>query len=72
MQGKVKFVRDQKNRSESSHLVEVNKSQRLLEMIKKAERESPIGHTLDQAKESIWMEIINSMNDIWSCIQIIF
>lgn len=34
--------------------------------------DTSIGHTLAQAKETIWMNIIDFMNDIWPSIQIIF
>ena len=72
LHGQVKALQDQKTKSEASHLAEAHKSQRPLERIQKAERESAICQILAQDKESIWMDIINSINDIWSCIQIIF
>ena len=31
-----------------------------------------MAHTLAQAKEKIWMNILDSMNEIWPSIQIIF
>jgi len=53
-------------------LVEVQKSQKLLERLQKVEKDTTIGQTLAQAKEAIWMDILNSMNEIWPCNQIIF
>ena len=44
----------------------------MIERLQKLERESTIGQTLAQAKEIIWADIINSINEIWPCIQIIF
>jgi len=31
-----------------------------------------IGQTLAEAKETVWMDILDSMNGIWPCTQIIF
>ena len=40
--------------------------------MQKSERESSIGNTLGQVKEIVWIDIIESINEIWSCIHIIF
>jgi len=36
------------------------------------EMDTSIGWTLTQAKETIWMSVLDSMNDIWPSMQIIF
>lgn len=36
------------------------------------EKDASIGQTLAQAKETIWIDILDSMNEIFPCIQIIF
>ena len=50
----------------------MQKSQRLLVKLQKVERDTSIGQTLAKAKETIWMNILDSTNEIWPSIQIIF
>ena len=50
----------------------MQKSQRLLEKLQKVERDTSIGQTLAKSKENIWMNILDSINEIWPSIQIIF
>ena len=43
-----------------------------MEKLQKVERDTSIGQTLAQAKETIWMNILDFMNEFWLSIQIIF
>jgi len=72
LQGQLKALEEQKSRTKASRLVEVQKSQRLLERLQKVEKDTSIVQTLAQAKETIWMGIMDFMNEIWPCIQNIF
>ena len=40
--------------------------------LQRVERDTSISYTLAQAKETIWMGILDFMNEIWPSIQIIF
>ena len=68
----LKALEVQKAKAEASCVTKLQKSQRLLEKLQKVERDTSIGQTLAQAKETIWMNILDSMNEIWPSIQIIF
>lgn len=50
LQGKIKDLEEQKAKTKASRLVEVQKSQRLLERLQKVEKDTSIGQTLAQAK----------------------
>ena len=72
MQDQLKVLEVQNATVETSQVTEMQKSQRLLEKLQKVEIDTSIGQTLAEAKETIWMNIIDSMNEIWPSIQIIF
>ena len=72
LQSQLKTLEIQKAKAEASRATELDKNQRLLEMLRQAERDTYIGQTLAQAKETIWVNILDSMNEIWPLIQIIF
>jgi len=44
----------------------------MTERIKTLEKELTLNETLGQAKEQLWANIIDSVNDIWPSIQVIF
>jgi len=54
------------------HREEHHKATRMIERIKSLEKELTLNEPLGQAKEQLWANIINSVNDIWSSIQVIF
>lgn len=72
MQGQLKDLEVKKAKAEATRATKLEKSQRLLENLSQVERDTSIGQTLVQAKETIWMNILDSMNAIWPSIQIIF
>jgi len=72
LQDQLKVLEVQNATVETSQVTEMQKSQRLLEKLQKVEIDTSIGQTLAEAKETIWMNIIDSMNEIWPSIQIIF
>ena len=72
MQGQLKTLEVKKAKVEAAYVNEMEKSQILLEKLHKVERDTSIGQTLAQAKETIWLNILDSMNEIWPSIQIIF
>ena len=72
LQGQLKALEVQKAKVEAAWVTEMKKSQRLLEKLQKVERDTSIGQTLAQAKEIIWINVLDSMNEIWPSIQIIF
>ena len=54
------------------HKNEVQKSNRLTERMKNLEKELTLKEPLPQAKEQLWANIIDSVNDIWPSIQVMF
>jgi hypothetical protein len=50
----------------------MHRSQRLTQEIQKLKKEIVMAKTLSEAKEEIWMDIIQSMIEIWPLIQILF
>lgn len=52
--------------------MELQRAQKQIEAWRKYATESSIGHTLAQVKEIIWNNIIEAMDEISPCIQIIF
>jgi hypothetical protein len=57
---------------QASHQVEMHKSQRLSQQLQQLQKETVMEKTLAQSKENIWMDIKESMSEIWPSIQIIF
>jgi len=54
------------------HKNKVHKSTRLTKRIKNLDKELTLKEPLAQAKEQLWANIIDSVNDIWPSIQVIF
>jgi hypothetical protein len=50
----------------------MHKSQRLTQEIQKLQKETFMAKILSEAKENIWIDIIQSMTEIWPLIQIVF
>jgi hypothetical protein len=57
---------------QSSYNIEMHKSQRLKQELQKLKKETVMAKTLSEAKENIWMDICQSMIEIWPLIQIVF
>ncbi len=72
LHGKIKDLEAQKAKDEAARITKMEKSLRLIEKFHKIERDTSIGQTLAQARETIWMNILDSMNEIFPSIQIIF
>lgn len=58
--------------SQIMHKEELQKSTRMHERIKILEKEMTLKESLGQAKEQLWANIIDFVNDIWPSIQVIF
>ena len=54
------------------HREEQQKATKMNERIKILEKELTLNEPLGQAKEQMWANIIDSVNDIWPSIQVIF
>jgi len=50
----------------------MHKSQRMKKELQKLQKETLMAKTLLEAKENIWMDIFQSMTEIWPLIQIVF
>jgi len=72
LQDEVKLEEDHQKKTKTFHVAELQRAQNKIEAWKKSTTESSIGHTLDHAKEIIWNNIIEEIDEIWPCIQIIF
>ena len=65
-------MQDQIVRTDTAHATELQRIQKQIEKLQKSERESSIRNTLGQAKQIIWTNIIEAMNEIFPYIQINF
>ena len=54
------------------HKEEQQKPTRMNERIKSLEKEFTLNEPIGKAKEKLWANIIDSVNDIWPSIQVIF
>lgn len=54
------------------HKEEVQKDTKMSERLKALEKDLTMKEPLGQAKEQLWANIIDSVNDIWPSIQVIF
>jgi len=68
----MKSLEDEKKLAQIMHKNEVRKTNKLNENIGKLEKELTLKEPLAQVKQLLWDNIINSVNDIWSSIQMIF
>lgn len=68
----IKSIEDEKKLDQIMHKNETQKSNRLNERIQKLEKELTLKEPLAQAKQLLWTNIIDSVNDIWPSIQLIF
>jgi len=58
--------------SQIIHKEEQQKVARMNERIKNLEKELTLSKPIGKAKEKLWGNIIDSINDIWASIQVIF
>ena len=65
-------LKDEKKLAQITHKNEVQKSTRLTERTKNLEKGLTLKEPLGQAKEQLWANIIDFVNDIWPSIQVIF
>ena len=72
LEAEINNLKDLKKISDNAHEIEIQRAQKQIEKLIKAESEDSIGQTIGQAKEIIWTSIVDSMNEIWPSIQIIF
>ena len=54
------------------HKEEVQKDAKMSERLKAMEKDLKLKESLGQAKELLWANIIDSVNDIWPSIKVIF
>lgn len=64
LQGQIKTLEVRKAKADTARAAELDKSHRLLETLHQVERDTSIGQTLAQSKGTIWMNILDSMNEI--------
>ena len=67
-----KNLETQKIKNDTLYMVEMHKSHILGLKTKNLESEYLMEDTLAQAKENIWIDISQSMTEVWTSIQIIF
>jgi len=72
LQSQLKYLEVKKAKVEAARTTELEKSQRLLEKLCQVEGDISIRQTLALANETIWMNILDPINEIWPSIQIIF
>lgn len=68
----IKSLEDEKKLVQIMHKDETQKSNRLNERLQKLEKELTLKEPLAQAKQQLWANMINSVNDIWASIQVNF
>ena len=69
---KITSLKNENELAQIVHKEEVQKSTRLTERMKILEKELTLKEPLGQAKEKLWANIIDSINDIWPSTQVIF
>lgn len=72
LQYQVKIIQDHQNKTSIFHATELQRAQNQIEGWKKAIAKSSISQTLGHVKEIIQNNIIEEIDEIWQCIQIIF
>jgi len=72
LKDQIKSLEDEKKLAQIMHKDETQKSNRLTERIQKLEKELTLKEPPAQEKQQLWANIINSVNDIWPSIQVIF
>jgi hypothetical protein len=72
LQGEINNLRKSKAMFQSSYNIDIHKSQRLKQELQKLHKETVMAKTLSEAKEKIWMDIFQSMIEIWPLIEIVF
>ena len=68
----IKILDDEKKLAQIMYKSENQKTNRLNEKLQKLEKELTLKEPLAQAKQQLQANIINSVNDIWPSIQVIF
>lgn len=68
----MKSLEDEKKLAKVMHQVEKQKANRLNDKIHQLEKELSLKEPLEQEKQHLWANIIDSCNDIWPSIQVIF
>ena len=68
----LKNLEDEKKLVQIMHKNEIHKTNRFNEKLQKLEKELTLKEPLAQAKQQLWANIIESVNDIWPSIQVIY
>lgn len=68
----MKSLEDEKKIAQIMDKNEVQKTKRLSERLQNLEKELTLKDPLAQAKQILWANIIDLVNDIWPSIQVIF
>jgi hypothetical protein len=68
----VENLHELKSSYQTSYNIERQTSEKLKEEIQQLQKQTVGGKTLAEAKENIWMDISNSINEIWPMVQIMF
>jgi len=72
LQAQVNLLQDHQTNTKIFHATELKRAQNEIEAWKKLVVETSIGYTLAHVKEIIWNNIIEEIDEILPCIQIIF
>jgi hypothetical protein len=68
LQKEVKTLQELKSTFQAGYQEEMHKSQRLSQQLQQLGKETAIANNLAQAKENIWIDINESMLEIWPSI----
>jgi hypothetical protein len=68
----IENLQELKSSYQTSYSKEKEMSDQLKQELQQLQKQTVAGKTLAEVKESIWMDITKSMNEIWSMIQIMF
>jgi DNA repair ATPase RecN len=68
----IENLQELKSSYQTNYSKEKQTSDQLKQELQQLQKQTMAGKTLFEVKESVWMDITNSMNEIWPMIQIMF
>jgi predicted RNase H-like nuclease (RuvC/YqgF family) len=72
LEKEIENLQELKSSFQASYNTERHTSEKLKQELQQLQKQTVVGKTLAEAKETIWMDISKSINEIWPMVQIMF
>jgi hypothetical protein len=72
LEKEIENLQEIKSSFQASYNIEIHTSEKLKQELQQLQKQIVVGKTLAESKETIWMDISKSINEIWPMVKIMF